>query len=706
VPNPSAPSTGRPLTADDLFAIQLVSDPRPSPDGSQVAYVVTRLDKEADEYRSAIWLVSTAGGDPVQLTGGTARDSTPRWSPDGSQIAFLSTRPGEPAPETKSDEDADAADATSAPPDLDQTTDQPAAKDGKPKPQVWVIRVAGGEARQITRQQHGTSSPVWSPDGRMLAFLSATDPDDDPERRWTEAPPEQIADERIVTRLSYRYDGRGFFEHRYKHVWTIPATGGKATQLTGGDVDDDQPAWSPNGGRIAFVSNRTPLPERDVNEVSAVYVVPTTGGEPRCLTEGDVFFVEPAWSPDGSRLAFVGHTEPAAGFAKNLNLWTIPAGGGTPENHTAAWDRSFADVGMSDVNVIAELRPIWSPDGQSVAALAASDGTTHVYRVHLASGDVSAVTTGPRRVTAFAFAGDRLVATIGDASHPFELYAANADGSEERQLTDHNRAFLNEVALSPAEEIRFASQAGDLEIQGWVLKPPGFREGVKYPLILQIHGGPHAMYGHAMFHEMQLMAARGYVVLFTNPRGSTGYGEHFSGCTRGRWGEADMPDVLGALDAILERGYVDEARVGVTGGSYGGYLTNWIVGHTERFRAAVTQRCVSNFHSMFGTSDIGFTFGEYEFGGTPWADAEHLLRYSPISYVDRVTTPLLIIHNEGDLRCPIEQAEQLFTALKRLGREVAFVRIPEEDHNLSRTGKPSRRLARLHHLIGWFDNHL
>jgi dipeptidyl aminopeptidase/acylaminoacyl peptidase len=214
------------------------------------------------------------------------------------------------------------------------------------------------------------------------------------------------------------------------------------------------------------------------------------------------------------------------------------------------------------------------------------------------------------------------------------------------------------------------------------------------------------MYGYAMFHEMQLLAAKGYVVLFTNPRGSSGYGESFTTSTRGHWGESDMPDIIAGLDAVLDRDEIDPNRIGVTGGSYGGFMTNWIIGHTDRFRAAVTQRCVSNFHSFYGTSDIGFTFGEFEFGGTPWADAEKLLAFSPISYVEQMHTPLLIIHNEQDLRCPIEQAEQLFISLKRLGREVAFVRIPNEDHNLSRTGKPSRRLARLHHLIGWFDAHL
>ncbi|MFM9105436.1 MAG: alpha/beta hydrolase family protein, partial [Chloroflexota bacterium] len=307
---------------------------------------------------------------------------------------------------------------------------------------------------------------------------------------------------------------------------------------------------------------------------------------------------------------------------------------------------------------------------------------------------------------AVAVAGKSLVCLAGDCVTPFELFTCKPDGSGWRPLTGHNDAFLAETALSPAEEILFPSAAGDREIQGWLLRPPGFDPAVRYPVIVQIHGGPHAMYGHAPFHEMQLMAARGYVVLFTNPRGSAGYGQEFAACTRARWGESDMPDIMGAVDAVSALPGVDPARIGVTGGSYGGYLTNWLVGHTNRFKAAATQRCVANFHSMYGTSDIGFDFGEYEFGGNPWDDAALLLKHSPISCAHRIETPLLIVHNEADLRCPIEQAEQLFVALKRLGRDTRFVRIPDEDHNLSRTGTPSRRLARLHHLLSWFDAHL
>ncbi len=699
---PDTATIGRPIVAEDLFRLFIVSDLQVSPDGQFLAYVVTRLDRDADDYRAAIWIVSLDGRTPRQLTSGTARDGSPRWSPDGHQIAFVSNRQGEtPEPAAADREKQKGAQERQSRPGSPSE-----AQEKGPKPQIWVIAVGGGEARQLTRQPFGATSPAWSPDGQTIAFLSPTPADHEPNVTEDEDT-RTVADERLITNIRYRFDGRGFIE-RHDHVWTVPSAGGDARQLTTGDTDDAQPTWSPDGVRIAFVSNRTP--DRETNGISAIYVVPALGGALRCLTEGAFAFTAPSWSPDGSRLVFIGTDDPRAGGAKNANLWTVLAGGGTPTNHTSNWDRSFGDHGMSDVYMSADDRPVWSPDGATVYALASDRGSTHIHQVTLQDGTVERLTSGPRRIVSFGVGGggSTLCFISGEAHRPFEVFTANATGRDERQLTEHNREFLNEVALSRNEEILFRSQSDGTEIQGWILKPPGFQEGTstKYPMILQIHGGPHAMYGHALFHEMQLMAARGYVVLYTNPRGSSGYGENFTGSTRGRWGEHDMPDVMGALDAILERGYVDESRVGVTGGSYGGYLTNWIIGHTDRFKAAVTQRCVANFYSFFGTSDIGFTFGEYEFGGTPWFDTEKLLHHSPISYVESMKTPLLIIHNEQDLRCPIEQAEQLFVFLKKLDREVAFVRIPGEDHNLSRTGKPTRRLARLHHLIGWFDTHL
>jgi dipeptidyl aminopeptidase/acylaminoacyl peptidase len=525
---------------------------------------VTRLDKEADDYKAAIWVVATAGGEPKQLTSGASRDTSPRWSPDGKRLAFVSNRP--PALPPPDPPPADAAGNTDGSPKPDRT-DAPTES----KTQVWLIEVGGGEARQLTNQRLGAAAPEWSPDGRTIAFLSRSGPEDDPTHRWLPPAPKPVADERIITDLRYRFDGRGFFERRHSHLWTIPSSGGEATQLTGGDTDDDELAWSPDGRLLAFVGNRTP--DRGRNSVRGIYLVPAAGGEARPLVEIDGSFGAPVWSPDGTRLAFAGHRE-AGSSGQHAHLWTVAAGGGEPTDQTAAWDRSFDDAGMSDLFVAADQRPAWVADGASLLGLASDRGATHLHRVSLDGGAVTSVTAGSRRVASFAPLPDgRFVLLVGDSTQPFELVIVGENGDEERALTDHNRRFVEEVALVPAEEITCKSQAGDLDLQGWLLKPAGVVDGagVRAPLILQIHGGPHAMYGHALFHEMQLMVARGYVVLFTNPRGSSGYGQEFATSTKGRWGESDLPDILGALDAAVALPFVDAARVGVTGGSYGGY---------------------------------------------------------------------------------------------------------------------------------------
>ncbi|MGC4190120.1 MAG: S9 family peptidase [Thermomicrobiales bacterium] len=688
----------RHLVPDDLFAIRLVGDVQASPDGDRIAWSVVTLDKEQDRYRSAIWIADADGGNARQLTTGTDRDTTPAWSPDGARIAFVSNRPVARTPKPANTDEED--DAASKKPGKDaKKADAP-----KPTPQIWVIAADGGEATQATAHPNGASAPSWSPDGNRIAFVAQ----DDVAKDAAFLPPTSVgpvADERVVNDLRYRFDARGWLE-KYAHIWIVDLGTTKMSQLTDGDVNDGEPAWSPNGDLIAFTGNRRD--DRKRLGASTILTISPDGGEPSVIAPDDAQFSSPAWAPDGSLIAFEGHLDARGGGALNSRLWTVKPDGSGLLNRTQTWDISLGDAGMSDVVGDGSTGLRWRGNGE-VLFLASTHGETRVWAYTLDAAEPRQVTaSGPRRVSSFAVTGNGVAFTFGAIHEPFELHVADADGANERQVTSVNAEFIASVDLPEAIDITATAPDGK-SIQGWLIPPAGFdpENPGSHPLILQIHGGPHAMYAYAMFHEMQLMAAKGYAVLFCNPRGSSGYGEEFTGITRGRWGESDMPDVIAVLEqALADHAWIDTANLGVTGGSYGGYLTNWIVGHDTRFKAAVTQRCVSNFYSFFGTSDIGFDFGLFEFDGTPWANAEKLLKYSPITYVDKIETPLLIVHNELDFRCPIEQAEQMYTALKFLGREVAFVRIPGESHGLSRNGTPSRRLARLHHMIGWFDSHL
>jgi len=658
----------RRMTSEDIYRFKLINEPQFSPDGERISYVVTTIEKDKNDYRSSVYVAKADGSGSRRVTQADAKDSAPRWSPDGKHLAFLSNR--------------------------------------AEKPQIWMIRADGGEAWQVSSLSEGVGTFGWSPDGASFAAVSKSTEESEV-KKDDEKDDEEKSDVKHITKIRYKADGEGFLDGKPRHLWLVPAFGGDAQQLTNADIDDVDPVWSPNGREIAFVTNRSE--GREMNTVSQVWSIVATGKEERAIIGGDnADFTSPSWSPDGSQLAVVGGFDPAAGGAKNANLWIVPAGGGDPRNISAEFDRSIGDSAMSDVYAGSANRPRWSPDGSSLFTLVSDSGSTHIHRIAVEGGEISRVTGGDRRISAFAISpdGKRLAYIAGDATNPGDLFVANIDGSDEQQLTNLNADFLSTVSLSEPEEFRVKSLSDGAEIQGWVMKPVGFEEGKKYPLILQIHGGPHAMYSNHMMHEFQLMAARGYVVVFCNPRGSAGYGEAFTTYTHMAWGEKDMPDIMAAVEHVVGLGYVDENRLGITGGSYGGYMTLWMIGHTDRFKAAVTQRCVSNLHSFYGTSDIGFTFGEYEFGGTAWERREHFMKYSPISYVADMKTPLRIVHSELDFRCPIEQAEQVFISLKRLGREVDFVRIPDENHNLSRNGKPKHRIERLEYIIGWFDKHL
>jgi dipeptidyl aminopeptidase/acylaminoacyl peptidase len=354
--------------------------------------------------------------------------------------------------------------------------------------------------------------------------------------------------------------------------------------------------------------------------------------------------------------------------------------------------------------------PVWSADGKTLSALAAHRGATRVYALSAAGGNAHPATLTPGDIHVRDFSADRtgthLSLLIGNPSRPPEIFVrATSDGGELKQLTTFNDALFSQLKLGTLEHMPYTGAEG-WPMDGWLLRPPDFDPAKKYPMILQIHGGPHTQYGYGFFHEMQVQAAKGYVVLFTNPRGSSGYGREFSLAVRGAWGEVDSLDIMAGVDAAIAKGYIDESRLGVTGGSYGGFMTNWLIGHFDRFKAAVTDRCVSNLASMFGASDVGWDLADDDFEGVPWEDLDRLMQHSPITYVKDMHTPLLIVHSEQDLRCGIEQAEQLFTALKYLGREVLFVRFEGQSHGLSRGGHPKLRQERLRHGLSWFEKHL
>lgn len=647
---------GRPISAEDLFRIRVVGEPALSPDGARVAVAVTTIDAEADTYCSAIWSVSVGGGASVQLTSGAKRDTSPRWSPDGTRLAFLSDRDTE-------------------------------------TPQLWVIPVGGGEAHRVTDLENAVSDPVWAPDGHRVAFVSKLTPPD----------PNPGSDVKVITEVRYKFDGEGFLGGKHRHIWIVDVDreGAEPERVTDGDFEHSSPAWSPSGRELAFAANRNPSWQLERSR-DLWAVVP--GSPPRRLTDGGGFYDLPTWSPDGTTIACTGHRK-LRQEGPNHEVWVLPAGGGEPRSLTAGFDRGVGDQAISDIGQFPPQRPRWSADGSALLFLASDRGTTHVHRVDLNGGAVTPLTAGARRVAAFdaSGTGETLVCAVSDPVTPFEIHALN--GKQERALTAFNADLLREIAVANPEEI-WVEGAGGHRVQGWILRPPRAAEGVALPAILQIHGGPHTMYGTSFFHELQLLAARGYAVIYANPRGSTGYGEAFTSALHAAWGEQDTPDLMAVIDRALAGGGIDPARLGVTGGSYGGYMTNWLLGQTDRFRAGVTQRSISNLVSLYGTDDIAVVSLDVEFGGPPWAARERYLALSPITYVEKITAPLLILHTEEDYRCPIEQAEQLFVALKRLGREVVFVRFPGESHNLSRSGKPAHRIERLRRIVDWFDTHL
>jgi dipeptidyl aminopeptidase/acylaminoacyl peptidase len=658
------------IEAEDICRLNVVTSAAISPDEKKIVYAVETTADDRRKYFSHIYMADIASGELRQYTFGEVSDRGLVWSPDGTMIAFVSTR--------------------------------------NKKTGIYIMAAEGGAEQKVLEMDGSFSGLKWTPDSKELIY----------QFRYNDS--HYIADEkkkkeaplyRHITRLWYRLDGAGWLPKDRFHIWKIDLARGKTVQLTKGKYDEHAPTVSPDGKRIAFVSNRSKNPDLDsMND--DLFVMPVTGGKERKIPTptGPVAF--PSFSPDGKKLAYLGHDRPddAWGVA-NFSIWTVGVSGKPaakdiiPKFDRQVYDQTIGDLGES----FGEQAPDWTPDGKRIYFFSADTGKTHIFYVSSRGGLPTRVTRTNCHVKGFSLNGKmkKIAAVVSDLKTPGDLHVMPATyngDSRTSRLTNLNKELWAGINMPRVREVWFKGYDGTA-LQGWLATPPKLNRKRKYPGILEIHGGPTAQYGFTFYHEMLYLASKGYVVFYTNPRGGGGRGETWAESIVGDWGSIDYQDCMAAADYLDKLPYVNSKRTGVTGGSYGGYMTNWMVGHTNRFRAAVTQRSVVDLKSFVGTSDMGYELYR-EFEGQPWTNPEAYERCSPLTYAKKIKTPLLIIHSEQDLRCGMEQAEQLFVTLKLMKKTVELVRFPEEPHGLSRHGRPDRRVARLEWIVRWFDRYL
>lgn len=642
------------MTPEDLYNIAWVSEPEISPDGRRVAFVVTRMDAKADSYQSAIHIVDTEGGEPRQFTAGAKRDTSPRWSPDGRWLAFLSER-------------------------------------GEDKPQLALMPADGGESRILTELPLGAGVPAWSPDSTRIAFSAKTGTPPDPD-------PKKAKPFRTITTMKYRVNGQGFTYDQRRHIFQVRIAVGEPQQITDGDWDDTQPAWSPDGTQIAFVSARHA--DREFDTQSDLWVVAANGGEPRQVTKTAGARGAPSWSPDGSSIAHIHHpTWPSNG------LLTLAALDGSSETIVAGGiDREMGAGSLPG----AVAQPAWLPGGGILTAAQDRGETSLWIAGQPADGRWVGKDASVLGWYSVDRSGARAVIAASSQQAPAEVFLVNLESGNKRQLTHFNREWMEVVPRAVGEKFVVATEAGT-EVDCWLMKPTSFEAGKQYPLVLNVHGGPFGQYGEPFFDEFQVYAAAGYGVVFCNPRGSSGQDTAFARALVGDMGGPDYRDVMAAFDAALERApWADRDRLAIMGGSYGGFMTTWTIGHTNRFKCAISERAVNDWYSMQGASDIGGTFNRQYLGedATIQDNVEAVLRQSPLTYAKNIETPVLILHSENDLRCPISQAEQLFVLLKQRRKDIEFVRVPDEDHELSRAGRPSHRVERFRVILDYLARKL
>jgi len=671
----------RTIAETDLFRFVWVADPQISPDGTRVAFVRVSVNQKKDGYDTAIWIVPTDGREPARpLTNGN--DTSPRFSPDGRWLAF----------------------------------NRALEKDGKPQPpQLWLLPLQGGEARALTELPKGAGGAAWSPDGSTIAFTSTTS-DKDLAKLEKKTDPEKDEDResdvRIVTRAVYRLNGAGYLDPtRPPHVWTVAVSAdgtlARPRRVTSGGFAETNPQWSPDGQRIFFTSNRKQEAYYELPDAN-VYSVPAAGGEPAVAADIEGPIGDYTLSPDGRRIAFVGSPNGRPARSYDQPDLFVAELGATPTNLTTAYDY---DV---DGGAIADQRaprggqpsaPVWTKD--AIVVKTSEQGRVGLQRAFLASRKVEPLTSGDEEVMSYTATPDasRFALVVSTPTSIGDLFVLDAASGERRRLTGQNDALMAELELTPPEELWYTSFDGR-KIHAFVQKPPRFEAGNRYPLILNIHGGPHAAYGFTFFHEVQWMAAKGYVVLYPNPRGSTAYGQEFGNVIQYRYPGDDYKDLMAGVDELVRRGLADPQKLGVTGGSGGGVLTNWTVTQTDRFAAAVSQRSISDWASWWYMADFTL-FQPNWFRGAPFEQAADFAARSAITHVARVKTPLMLIEGEADLRTPpAGGGEQMFRALKYLKKPTVMIRFPDESHELSRSGRPWHRVERLQHILGWFDKYL
>jgi len=705
----------RNITERDLFDFVWIGDPQVSPDGSRVAFVRVTVNDKKEGYNTSIWTVPLEGGEePHQLTKGD-HDSDPRWSPDGKFLLFL----------------------------------RATEKNGKPDPpQLALLPIAGGDSFVFTDLPKGAANPSWAPDGKTIAFTSDTNAEDlakqekkkhEEESKKTgggNAPAgaaEHESDVRVITRAVYRQDNEGYIDPKHPtHIWLVAAPRSadekvKPRQLTKGRFDEDSATWSKDGSQIYFTSDRNDEPYYELPKTD-LYSVAAAGGEPVKITTIDLQIggFGPGGggltlSPDGKQAAFTASTTRPITSYTQPDLWVLDLlPNAKPRNLTANFDFDVPGFVIGDSappRAGGQNKPIWTPDGKGLIAAYSKEGkaTLALFDLPVAQDadlgktGVHDLTSGNQGVISFRASpdGSKLIYVVSTPTRINDLFVLDRTTSDAtpKQLTHVNDELFSKLNLTEPEEIWYDSFDGK-HIQAWVQKPPNFDPHKKYPLILNIHGGPHVAYGHIFEHEFQWMAAKGYVVLYPNPRGSTTYGQEFGNIIQYHYPGDDYKDLMAGVDELIKLGYVDDKKLGVTGGSGGGLLTNWVVGQTNRFAAAVAQRDIASWADWWYTDDFTL-FQPNWFKGPPFEDPQEYRMRSPINFIKNVTTPMMFILGEADYRTPPGAGgEQMFRALKFRKIPAVMVRFPNESHELSRSGQPWHRVERLQNIVGWFDHWL